>query len=148
LPPEIDATTNPPTASRRARILLAGLGVLLVGIGAVGAVLPGLPTTIFLLGASWCFARSCPWLEEKLLNNRLFRPFHPWLYNSGRVTRKTRLTSIAVMWTAITISVLSLTLGENPKPYIAVGVVVLGFVGTWFIARHGLRRGARRTVSQ
>jgi uncharacterized membrane protein YbaN (DUF454 family) len=140
VPPETEATTTAPPASRRARLLLAGLGVLLVGIGAVGAVLPGLPTTIFLLGASWCFARSCPWLEEKLLNNRLFRPFHPWLYNGGQVSRRTRLTSIALMWTAITISVLTFTLGEDPRYLVAVGIVMLGLVGTWFIARHGIRR--------
>ncbi|MHC4470589.1 MAG: YbaN family protein [Planctomycetota bacterium] len=136
--------TTSQSASRRSRLLLAAVGVLLVGIGAIGAILPGLPTTIFLLGASWCFARSCPWLEEKLLNNRLFRPFHPWLYPGGRISRRTRAWSIALMWTAITISALLLTLGEDPRFVVAGAVVLLGVVGTWFIAKHkNPSRGAR-----
>ena len=35
MPPEIDLSTTPFRASRRRRILLAGVGVVLVGIGAV-----------------------------------------------------------------------------------------------------------------
>jgi hypothetical protein len=55
--------------------LLAAAGLLCVGLGALGAVLPGLPTTIFLILASYCFTRSCPWLEERLLRTRLFAPY-------------------------------------------------------------------------
>ena len=40
-------------------------------LGAVGVVLPGLPTTPFLLAASWLFYRSSPKLQQRLLNSRL-----------------------------------------------------------------------------
>jgi uncharacterized protein len=131
---------NPPAAGRARRLLLAGIGVLLVGVGAVGAVLPGLPTTIFLIGASWCFARSCPWLEEKLLNTRLFRPFHGWLRADGRVSPRTKAGSIIAMWIAITISAALLMRGTPPRIGLASAIVALGFVGTWFIVRHGRSR--------
>ena len=123
--------------SRTRRLVLAGIGLVLVGLGAVGAVLPGLPTTIFLLGASWCFARSCPWLEERLLRARIFRPFRAWLEPGGRVSPRTKAASIAVMWLAIAISVGTLTIGEKPAWVVASVVVALGLVGTWFILRHG-----------
>jgi len=119
--------------------------VLLVGLGAVGAVLPGLPTTIFLLGASWCFARSCPYLEKKLLGARIFRPFQAWLRPDGKVSRRAKGVSIAIMWTAIAISATLLATGEPPRPGVAGIVVALGFVGTWFIATHGRRRRSTRS---
>lgn len=50
------------------------LGYLFLGIGAVGVVLPLLPTTPFVLLAAGCFARSSPRLHQKLMNSELFGP--------------------------------------------------------------------------
>jgi len=44
------------------------VGLLCVGIGAVGIVLPGLPSTIFFIAAAASFSRSSPRLEAWLLN--------------------------------------------------------------------------------
>ncbi|SFO56719.1 hypothetical protein SAMN04488056_108105 [Cohaesibacter marisflavi] len=52
--------------------LLAGL--VLTGIGIVGAFLPLLPSTIFFILATFCFARSSPRLEAWLLQHRVFGP--------------------------------------------------------------------------
>ncbi len=136
--PMIEQNPGPsetPRGSRPRRILLVTMGVVLVGLGAVGAVLPGLPTTVFLLGASWCFARSCPWLEERMLNAKIFRPFHPWL--RGEVSRRARAGSMILMWIAISISAFLFVVADPPRYALAGVVVGLGFIGTWFIARHG-----------
>jgi uncharacterized membrane protein YbaN (DUF454 family) len=48
------------------------LGFLSLGMGILGAFLPLLPTTCFILLPSWCFAKSSPKWHAWLLNNRLF----------------------------------------------------------------------------
>jgi len=125
---------------RLQRWLLAGLGIVLVGVGAVGVFLPGLPTTIFLLGASWCFARSCPWLEERLIRVPLFRPFLGYLDNGGTMPRSAVVTTLVVMWIAITASVVAVNLGAEARPVLGGLIVALGLVGTFFVLRFGRRR--------
>ncbi|WP_316862402.1 YbaN family protein [uncultured Cohaesibacter sp.] len=49
-------------------------GLLLVGVGIVGAFLPLLPSTIFFILAAYCFARSSPRLERWVLEHRIFGP--------------------------------------------------------------------------
>lgn len=43
-------------------------GVLCVGLGGVGIVVPGLPTTVFFILAAACFSRSSPRLERWVLD--------------------------------------------------------------------------------
>jgi len=125
---------------RLQRWLLAGVGILLVGLGAVGVFLPGLPTTVFLLGASWCFARSCPWLEERLIRVPLFRPFLGYLDNGATMPRAAVVTTLVVMWIAITASVVTVNLGAEPRPLLGGLIIFLGLVGTFFVLRFGRRR--------
>lgn len=53
--------------SRPARLAWLLGGFALVGVGALGVVLPGLPSTIFFIGAAACFSRSSPRLERWVL---------------------------------------------------------------------------------
>ena len=62
--PQITSKTTPSWQ----RPILVGLGLIFVGIGMVGAVLPVMPTVPFLIIALMCFAKS----SERL---------HNWLYN-------------------------------------------------------------------
>ncbi len=136
---ENSTATVKPSRSRLGRWLLATVGVVSVGLAALGAVLPGLPTTIFLIAASWCFARSCPWLEERLIRTRLFRPFLGYLNGAAMPLRAVVIT-LVVMWTAVAASTAVLLTGEKPRPLIAGVVVTAGAVGSVFVLRLRAKR--------
>lgn len=56
------------------RLLFAGLGLLCVGSAILGVFLPGWPTTIWLIIATFFFARSSPRFYNMVLNHRIFGP--------------------------------------------------------------------------
>lgn len=55
------------------KIVYIVLGCIGVGLGAVGAVLPILPTFPFLLLAAFCFARSSEKLHTWFINTKLYK---------------------------------------------------------------------------
>ncbi|MTH96817.1 YbaN family protein [Roseibium sp. RKSG952] len=87
------------------------LGILCIGAGAVGAVLPVLPTTIFFILAAGCFARSSPELERRLLAHPTFGPpVIAWREN-GVIPPKAKLLAITGMAFGYTLFYLTATPG-------------------------------------
>jgi hypothetical protein len=121
------------------RLLLAGAGVVSVGVGAIGVVVPGLPTTVFLLIASYCFTRSCPWLEERLLRRPVFARYMRVIDGGAPMPRRARLVSLAAMWTSVTFSLALLQATGRLGPLIGVAIVLAAAIGTGFLVT------ARRT---
>ena len=56
------------------RVGFLALGGLMLALGIIGAFLPVMPTTIFLILAAWCFGRSSPRLESWMLDHQRFGP--------------------------------------------------------------------------
>jgi len=56
------------------------LGWIMVALGVVGIIVPGLPTTVFLIIAAWAFSRSSvrfqSWLWEHRALGRYVRAWH------------------------------------------------------------------------
>ncbi|MDY7107040.1 MAG: YbaN family protein [Planctomycetota bacterium] len=124
---------------RLRRWILAALGVVCVALGAVGVVLPGLPTTVFLLMASFLFTKSCPWLEDRLIRNRFFAPYLRYLDGSRAMPRRAKVTAIALMWLMVSLSALTLTRGEAGLWWIAALFAAAAVLGTTVILRWGGR---------
>ena len=73
----------------RALYLVLGLGF--TGLGIAGAFLPLLPTTVFLILAAGCFARSSPRLEAWILGHRRFGPLVRAWRENGAIPRKAKI---------------------------------------------------------
>ena len=69
--PQTDA---PARRAPLARPLWLALGFVCLALAFVGALLPLMPTTIFVILAAGCFAHSSPRFETWLLNHRQFGP--------------------------------------------------------------------------
>jgi len=112
------------------RIVLAAVGVLAVALGAVGVFVPGLPTTIFLIVASYCFARSCPWLEERLLRTRLFAPYMKFIDEGRPMSSRARIVSITAMWTSVLLSLAWLRGSGRLSTALAATIIGMAGIGT------------------
>lgn len=79
------------------RYLYLGLGWFFVALGVIGAFLPVMPTTIFLIIAAWCFARSSPELEAWLLNHRVFGATLRNWRERGAISRRAKLMACSMI---------------------------------------------------
>jgi uncharacterized membrane protein YbaN (DUF454 family) len=118
------------------RILFLILGILNVILAVIGAILPGMPTTVFLIAASYCFARSCPWLEERLLRMKVFAPYIGFINPAVPVTRAARIRALTCMWSFIAIAGTLFLVRGTGSWWCPTGVVLLGFIGTGCILRY------------
>ena len=103
-----------PQASKWKRALMGSLGVVFVAIAAIGVLLPGIPTVGPLLLASLFLLKSSPSLERRLIRNRFFAKYLPYLDGSSEMSFKARLTSIGLMWASICLSCLMLMKKRRP----------------------------------
>lgn len=117
-------------AGRVPRILYAGLGLLCVGLGVIGAFLPVLPTTPFLLVALWAFSRSSRRLERWLLEHRRFGPRLVAWRDHRAIPLPVKLTAWGSMSVSLTVMI---ALGVNRWAVLAA--VVLMATGATYIAR-------------
>lgn len=82
-------------------------GLMLVGLGLIGAFLPVMPTTVFLILAAACFARSSPRLEAWILNHRQFGPGVAAWRQHGAIPRKAKIVAISAMAVSFAILVVA-----------------------------------------
>ncbi|MBR3828712.1 MAG: YbaN family protein [Bacteroidales bacterium] len=85
------------------RYIYIALGLLTVGLGALGVVVPGLPTTPFLLLASWFFYRSSPRLQQWLLASWLGRYIRDYKRRGG-MTATQKAGAIGIMAAMVLLS--------------------------------------------
>lgn len=106
-------------SSRPIRYAYAGFGLACVGVGTVGILIPGLPTTVFFILALWAFKRSNRRLENWLLNHRVVGPtLRDWEENKV-IRPRTKVIAVTMTWLMILVSVMLLET-------LAVQIMLLG----------------------
>ncbi|WP_352890224.1 YbaN family protein [Sinimarinibacterium thermocellulolyticum] len=80
-----------------ARWLLIGAGWLALILGAIGLLLPVVPTTPFILLSAACFARSSERFHAMLLRNRVFGPLIVEWEQYRSIPRRTKRWAILLM---------------------------------------------------
>lgn len=73
------------------KLLYIVLGCIALGLGAVGTVLPILPTTPLLLVAAFCFARSSEKLNQWFKNTRLYKENLETFVRGQGMTKKAKI---------------------------------------------------------
>jgi uncharacterized membrane protein YbaN (DUF454 family) len=133
-PPEVERARDvQPSASRWVRGLWLTLGLVCVALGALGVVLPGLPTTPFLVLATACFLRSSRRLYERVLANPTFGPAVRAWRETGTIPAATKWTALGTMACFVAIAVLwAIPAGW---PWVRWGVLAAGVVGALFLLR-------------
>lgn len=108
------------------KIVLVVIGCIGVGLGALGVVLPILPTVPFLLLAAFCFARSSERLNNWFTGTKLYKNNLESYVKGKGMTRKTK---IKIM---VTVTVL-MTIGFIMMDQVLVGRIVLACVWVFHI---------------
>ncbi|MEA4893107.1 MAG: YbaN family protein [Peptococcaceae bacterium] len=101
-------------------ILLLGAGFLLLGMGAVGVLLPVWPTTPFVLAAAGCFA-SHPKLHQRMMRLPFFSEYIRNYQEKRGLPKKTVAVSLVFLWGMLLISALCIR-----KPWV---LCILALVG-------------------
>lgn len=114
------------------RMVCAVAGCVALGLGALGAVLPILPTVPFLMLATVCFSRSSARLDAWFKSTRLYRD-NLADYVAGR--GMTRATKVRIM---VTVTVL-MAVGFACMRAVPAAQVVLACVWLAHVAYFGFR---------
>jgi len=108
------------------KIFLIFLGSLSLGVGIVGIFVPGLPTTVFLLGAAACYARSSDRMYDWMLEHRVFGKYIKNYRKHKAMPIKSKIIALTVMWAMILLSAGFLI--ENI--IVKIIVIIAGLIGT------------------
>lgn len=87
------------------KYILLILGILCVFIATVGVFIPLLPTTPFLLLASYLFLKSSDKAYNWLLNNKIYGKYISDYINNKGIPLKIKIYALILLWVSIIYSV-------------------------------------------
>jgi uncharacterized membrane protein YbaN (DUF454 family) len=102
------------------------LGWLCLIMAYIGIVTPGIPFSIFLVGAAYCFARSSKKMEDWIYSHKTFGPFLVNWEKRRVFPQKAKYAMIAVMSTSLIIMYFTVPI----KGVIYSGIMML-LVAVW-----------------
>jgi uncharacterized membrane protein YbaN (DUF454 family) len=118
---------RPQAAALRFAYLVAGF--VLLGLGIIGAFLPLMPTTIFVILSAACFARSNPRIEAWLLSHKRFGPIITAWRRERAIPRRGKVLAVIGM----IVGYIAFLFGARPGLWLNLFVLAV-FVGcAWYV---------------
>ena len=120
---------SPPQTSGTKRWIYFAIGWLFFGLGVVGAFLPVLPTTPFMIIALWAFSKSSERFQTWLYNHRIFGPPLQRWHKYRVISAPAKMASIGAMTASLAYLVL---FTETPMAVLFATGGLMAF-GAWYI---------------
>ena len=110
------------------RPLLSLLGWFCIGLAVIGAILPVMPTTVFVLCAAWCFARSNQRFYQWLLNHRVFGDCVKGWQEGRAIPRRAYRKIMLLLWAGMGVSILLVDKPAVTFLLLFIGLCVSGYL--------------------
>lgn len=131
--------SGPLDLTRRAGFIVLGFLMLLLGV--IGAFLPVMPTTIFLILAAWFFGRSSPRLEAWILSHPRLGPVVVDWRKYGAVPRRAKTMALGGM----ACGYLLFWGAAHPDPWLATLVAAFLFASAAYVGTRPEHQDTGRT---
>ena len=120
---------RPVTDPLRSFLYVAG-GWACLGLAVLGAVLPLIPCTPFVLAASWCFYRGSPQIHAWMHRSKTFGPtLDDWQHYHG-IRRGLKYRAVAMVLAVVGVSLLLNSLAWWLR-YVFLAAVAVGLYVIW-----------------
>jgi uncharacterized protein len=112
------------------RIFFLLLGFFSVALGTIGIFLPLLPTVPLMILAAFCFARSSPALERRIVEHPGLKPHIAAWRERGAISRKGKAAALVAFTASALVGILAL---HFPAMLLPVAAALIG--GGWILTR-------------
>jgi uncharacterized membrane protein YbaN (DUF454 family) len=106
------------------KTLLLTLGFICLALGVIGAFLPVMPTTPFVLLAAFLFTKSSPGMYERIKRIPWLGKFIVQYTEAEVISTAARLEAIAILWVGLAISSVVANTAWVTGMLLAIGVAV------------------------
>jgi uncharacterized membrane protein YbaN (DUF454 family) len=122
-----------PSSNPIYRVIWTLTGSLFVAFAAIGVILPGWPTTSWLVAAAYCYARSSQRMFKWLLTNRLFGNALLDYYRAGKaLPLHSKIFICGLIALVSGFSIWGLTRAGDPG-FGQTTIAIVAIIGVWWV---------------
>ena len=116
------------------RIIFITLVSIFVSIGAIGVLVPGLPTTPFMILAAACYIRSSDKLYNWLINNRVFGKHIKNIREGKGIPKKIKFFALSMKIIFVTLAIIPFSPIYVPSVLLRVIIIFAGVFSFWYVS--------------